>query len=354
MTRLKIAVGMKTQMSSYPHLPSRSKGVALLVVLLLLTIMATIAATMSERIYYQFTRAQHQINYQQAYWYSIGVEALAKVGIKQSYEDGDTINMSQAWALEEQVYPLDYGLATGRIIDKQSCFNVNALSVIEADTQSSRPFLVETLRTIVESADIEPYQSEVIADSIWEFVDSDDRVTSDVGVEDATYESFSPPYLTANHLMADNSELRAVYQVSGDVMEKLHPLLCALPTSQFKLNVNTVSESNSVILEALFSPDLNSEAAKELVANRPFDGWDNIEAFMEEANIASLQSQTKENAQPYLTVDSQFFELDALVEVDESQVRIRSLLYSQDREDITVVRRRFGGVGERVSDRPSE
>ncbi len=68
-------------------MPNSQKGVALIVILLLLAIMVSIAATMSERLFSQFTRASNQVNYQQAYWYAIGVEALASVAIKESYKD---------------------------------------------------------------------------------------------------------------------------------------------------------------------------------------------------------------------------------------------------------------------------
>ncbi|MCV6020321.1 type II secretion system protein GspK, partial [Escherichia coli] len=97
---------------------NRQRGVALIIVLMLLAIMATIAATMSERLFLQYQRGSHQSHYQHAYWYSVGVEALAEVGIEQSYKDSDTINLSQPWAIKEQVYPLDYGQAAGRIWDK--------------------------------------------------------------------------------------------------------------------------------------------------------------------------------------------------------------------------------------------
>ncbi|MCX9565278.1 general secretion pathway protein GspK, partial [Vibrio cholerae] len=78
---------------------AKQRGVALIVVLLLLAVMVSIAATMAERLFSQFQRATHQVNYQQAYWYSLGVEALAKKGIEQSYQDSETINLSQPWAL---------------------------------------------------------------------------------------------------------------------------------------------------------------------------------------------------------------------------------------------------------------
>ncbi|QSA19708.1 general secretion pathway protein GspK, partial [Vibrio furnissii] len=53
-------------------------------------------------------------------------------------------------------------------------------------------------------------------------------------------------------------------------------------------------------------------------------------------------------------VDSQYFELDAQVKVDESRVRVRSLFFSSNKETATVIRRRFGGISERVSDRSAE
>ncbi|EGR0265288.1 general secretion pathway protein GspK [Vibrio alginolyticus] len=334
---------------------NRQRGVALIIVLMLLTIMATVAASMSERLFLQFQRGANQINYQQAYWYSLGVEALAKVGIEQSYKDTDTINMSQPWAIKEQVYPLDYGQAAGRIRDKQACFNLNVLSRVQPTGQQiTRPYLVNVLQRLLEELDVEPYQAEIIADSTWEYIDADDSVRSTTGVEDSTYEAMKPSYLASNGWMADASELRAVYQVSGEIFQKLEPLVCALPSDDWRLNVNTIDVEQAPILVAMFSPNLSSSDAIQLIEKRPFDGWDSIDEFLAESEMAGLSEDVKKNAKGYLGVDSAFFELDAQVLVDESRVRIRSLLQSTNRETVTVVRRRFGGISERVSDRSAE
>ncbi|MGY0616840.1 type II secretion system minor pseudopilin GspK [Vibrio sp. FJH11] len=334
---------------------NRQRGVALLIVLMLLAIMTTVAASMSERLFVQFQRGGNQINYQQAYWYSVGVEALAKVGIEQSFKDTDTINMSQPWAIKDQVYPLDYGQATGRIWDKQACFNLNVLSRVQATSeQTVRPYLVQVLQRLLEEVDIESYQAEVIADSTWEYIDSDSVVRTMAGVEDSTYEAMNPGYLTANSWMADKTELRAVYQVSGEDYEKLAPLVCAIPSDDWRLNVNTIEVEQAPILVAMFSPGLSSSDAVQLIEKRPFDGWDNIEAFLAESELAGLSEEVTKEAKAYLGVDSAFFELDAQVLVDDSRVRIQSLLQSTNRDTVTVVRRRFGGISERVSDRSAE
>lgn len=333
----------------------RQGGVALLIVLMLLVIMTTVAASMSERLFVQFQRGGNQLHYQQAYWYSIGVEALAKVGIEQSYKDSDTINMSQPWAIKDQIYPLDYGQATGHILDKQACFNLNVLSSVQpTGQQTARPYLVQVLQRLLEESEVEPYQAEVIADSAWEYIDGDSDVRSTTGVEDSTYEAMTPAYLTANSWMADKTELRSVYQVSGEIYQKLAPLVCALPSDDWRLNVNTIEAEQAPILVAMFSPGLSNSDAVQLIEKRPYDGWNNIEAFLAESELAGLNENMTKEARAYLGVDSAFFELDAQVLVDDSRVRIRSLLQSTNRDTVTVVRRRFGGISERVSDRSAE
>lgn len=240
-------------------------------------------------------------------------------------------------------------------MDKQACFNLNVLSRVQpTGQQTTRPYLVQVLQRLLEESDVEPYQAEVIADSTWEYIDSDSTVRSTTGVEDSTYESMKPSYLAANGWMADKTELRAVYQVSGEIYQKIEPLVCAIPSDDWRLNVNTVEVEQAPILVAMFSPNLSSSDAVQLIEKRPFDGWDSVDEFLAESELTGLSDDVKKNAKGYLGVDSSFFELDAQVLVDDSRVRIRSLLQSTNRETVTVVRRRFGGISERVSDRSAE
>ncbi|MUH97643.1 general secretion pathway protein GspK [Aliivibrio fischeri] len=332
-----------------------NKGVALIVVLLLLAIMTTIAAQMSERLFLQFHRAQNQLNHQQAYWYSIGVEALAKTGIEEAYKDGNKINLSQAWATEETTYPLDYGEAYGGVKDKQACFNLNALSSVEASNDSSkRPFLVSVWMNLLESVEVDNYLAEVIADSTWEYLDPDDVVRSMAGVEDSTYQSFKPAYLAPNGWMGDVSELRAVNGVTAEVVEKVSPLICAIPSGNWYLNVNTLAPENAKILVALFSPNLSESDARSVLEDRPFDGWDSVDDFLAEGPISRVEEKVRKQAKDYLSVDSQFFELDAQVLVEDSRVRVRSLLHSSDKKVVNVIRRQYGGMSERTSDNTVE
>ncbi len=332
----------------------RQRGVALIVVLLIVAMMATIAATMSERLFGQFHRAQNQVSYQQAYWYAIGAEALAKVAIEQSFTDSDTINLSQPWAIEEQTYPLDYGELSGKMYDKQACFNLNSLASVQQTSNQQTAYKTAVLERLLESLDVESYQAETIAHSMQDFIDSNDTVDTISGVEDNTYEAMSPAYLAPNGYISDSSEMRAVYQVTGDVMQKLAPYVCALPTDALKINVNTLDVSQAKLLAAMLGSSADESVAQNLIQGRPYDGWAQIDDFLASPALAALSDDDLDDLKDHVTVDSAYFELDAQVKVNDSRVRIRSLLFSENRETATVIRRRFGGIGERVSDRSAE
>ena len=334
----------------------KQQGVALIVVLLLLAIMTTIAAQMSDRMVVQFHRSESQSNHQQAYWYSIGVEALAKIAIKQSIKDDpDSVNLSQVWALDKKSYPLDFGTAVGGIVDKQACFNLNALaSAGQGSSIDQRPYLVRIWLQILENSGAENYLAENVADSSWEFIDSNQTVQSLTGVEDSSYEAFTPPYLTPNGFIADISELRAVNGVSAKVFSDVEHLICALPMSTWQLNINTIKEDQAEILTALFSPVLSLSDAQSLIHDRPYEGWDSVEDFLAMAAISVVDDKIKSSAKAYLSVTSQYFELDSEVIVEQSRVRVRSLLHSQDENTVNVIRRRYGGFSERSSDNKAQ
>ncbi|MGC9494253.1 type II secretion system minor pseudopilin GspK [Vibrio genomosp. F10] len=334
---------------------NKQRGVALIIVLMLLAVMVSLAATMSSRLFTQYKRGSNQVSYQQAYWYSIGVESLAKTVIEQSFQDSDTINLSQPWALEEQTYPLDFGTLSGRMVDKQACFNLNVFSrVTQSSSQLEKPYLIRFWQTLLEEVDVDNYQAEVIADSTWEFINQESSVQSSQGVGDSYYESLSPAYMAANGFIADPSELRAIQQVSGDVMQKIAPYICALPSDDWRLNVNTINADQSALLVAMFQPHLSQQDAISLIESRPFDGWASVEGFIAESSVSVIEESVRKEAQAYLSVDSAYFESDAEVLVNDSRVRIRSLLFSDNRETATVIRRRFGGFSERVSDSSTE
>ncbi|UJF19448.1 type II secretion system minor pseudopilin GspK [Vibrio sp. SS-MA-C1-2] len=334
---------------------NKQRGVALIIVLLLVALMTTVAVQMSDRLWRGFYRTEGVINHQQAYWYGVGVEALTKVVIEQSLDDSDTVNLNQAWATENQIFPLDRGQAEGQIFDMSSCFNLNSLSAAGNNgDDGTTPFLVEYLKNLAEESGIESYQAEVIAESARDFIDSDSETQSSYGAEDSEYQSKNPPYLPSNSWVADVSEFRSINGINAPNYFLLRPYLCALPSSDFILNVNTITADNAVLLSALFSPALSLDDAKRVIEDRPFDGWDTVEAFLAEPAISGLNDETTNKIKEYLAVDSHYFQLEGVVTVDRINLRVASLFVRDDNNKVTVIRRLYGGLSERVSHHKTE
>ncbi|EPE37533.1 type II secretion system minor pseudopilin GspK [Candidatus Photodesmus anomalopis] len=323
----------------------KQKGIALIIVLLSLVVIVSISASMSERLFIQFQRLSQQTDYEQAYWYSISAENLAKIIIKKSFQNNQNINLSQMWAINEQIYPLENGYIKGKISDKQACFNINALSFKRENKKiKDRPYLVEVFQTLLKILDINDYQAETIADSTWKFIEKNNDVNSLTEVKDIYYENKFPPYLAPKNLISDTTELRSVHQVSSKTMKIISPFICALPTNELHINVNTIITKQAKLLSALFLSHLSEVDSLSLIEQRPFHGWSSVKQFISEPKIASIHKSILNQAQQYLGVDSTYFELDSEIVIGKTQLRLRSLLSNYNRTTTKVVRRRFGGI----------
>jgi general secretion pathway protein K len=299
------------------------KGVALLVVLMIMALMTTIAVSMANRMFVNFNRAESQVRYQQAYWYAQSVESLAKYALKESFTKEDSVTLSQPWAVQNQTYPLDGGSATGSVYDQQ----------------------------LIESKGVDAHDAEIAAASTWEYIDADDSVQSALGVEDSEYETRTSPYVVPNNFMGDISEWRAVNGVSRGLFDLVAPLLCAIPTDTLVINVNTLTEDDAPLLSALFHPNLSVEQATQLIADRePIDGWAKVEDFLAESALSGINAENREKLKQYLDIKSKYFELDTNVIYDSTSLRMRALLRKDDDGSVTVLRRRFGGVSGRNTD----
>ena len=106
----------------------RQRGVAMLVVMLILAIMMVVAANISTRFQLQLTRTANLALLEQTKWYAMGSEQLVTKVLQQDIKDSqERIHLAQYWASSQQVFPVDGGTIKGVIRDAQGCFNVNSV-----------------------------------------------------------------------------------------------------------------------------------------------------------------------------------------------------------------------------------
>lgn len=323
------------------------RGAALIIVLFIVALAATIAAEMASNLMVQVQRAQNIQSHQQAKWYSYGAEELIKkVLIETKKEDPDKVHLGQAWAREEVPYPVDDGTLSGEVTDLQACLNLNALAAPKDDNQSGSAVktnaahvaLLELLKNI---EDLPLEESEdALADSLYDWLDKDSMTTGS-GAEEDEYMSRQTPYLTANNLLASVSELRVIKGFNPLVMKKLLPYVCVIPgNTELNINVNTVKSEQALLLSALVD-GLSESGAEAVISARPEKGFDTVDEFY--AEVANQGSGKGSKPSKLFTVDSNYFKLRAKAEFDERLFTMTSIIQINQGQ-ATILARKFGGV----------
>ena len=322
---------------------SKQQGMALLSVLLMLTLGLLLAAAMSEQLQILVRSSSGLQNQEQSWLYGLSAEQLAMKGLKQDFKDDPEVtHLSQYWATQQGNLPVGDGSVEGKLRDMQSCFNLNALShpdkTDENQTQKTHQN-IKVFSALLENIELDSWQAEQIAQASRDWVYPKTDPVSPRGADDNDYMSLPVAYLASNTDMRDESELRAVRDVNAALAQRLMPLVCAIPEHELRINVNTIAPDHPELLAALFENKISVDQAKDILEQRPRDGWNDVDEFLNEPGLNGIDSaQIKES----LTVRSFYFELDARVEIQESSTRLRSLLVRSKDDKLTVIRRRTG------------
>ncbi|MCL2916171.1 type II secretion system minor pseudopilin GspK [Shewanella corallii] len=320
----------------------KQKGVALLVVLLIVAVIAVIAADITGRNQLSVRRTMNLTQYDQAYWYAISAEELAKKVLKQDMDDADgTVHLQQYWALADVVFPAEYGEIGGEMKDLRSCFNLNALSQPSEENENGQPKMplpTRQFQALLVALGMDDFMAESLSHTVKDYLD-EDTVASPFGAEDSEYESRTVPYRAANTLMNDKSELRAVMGVTQEVYQALAPYVCVIPgNSDQVLNINTVDVEQAALLAAMFDNQISVGEAENLIGQRPAAGYENLEDFWTDANPgAGVDAKMKSS----IVVDSKYFLLHAGARVDNAIFQMESVLKNSGGQ-FKVVTRQFG------------
>ncbi|WP_105188047.1 type II secretion system minor pseudopilin GspK [Pseudoalteromonas sp. T1lg48] len=324
-----------------------NRGAALIIVLFIVALAATIAAQMSMNLMVQVQKSSNLNDFRQAKWYAYAAEALAQKVLRESIEEEpDKMHLQQSWALAANTpFPVDNGTIAGEIKDLQACLNLNALRA-EPQTQNggyvkSNPAHKALLALLKEIDDLPSDESEeAMADSVLDWVD-EDSITMRSGAEEDEYLSRDIPYLTANNFFADMSELRLVKGFNPLAMRKLAPYVCVIPGSEvFALNVNTITEDQALLLAAMIE-GLDESSAQSVIGARPEKGFDTLSDFVNEVTQQGGREVNADDGR--FVLKSSYFQLQTTATFVEFEFTMTSLLQINNKE-ISIMARKFGGV----------
>jgi general secretion pathway protein K len=278
--------------------------VVLLSVLLVLALMAALAWQLMGKHALVIAQARFSFTADQTLAYALGGEAFARQILFEEWSRGgpEKDTLLEIWAQPAAPFEIDDGFLEIQVRDLHRCFNLNSLG-----GSGWEPNLVR-LKTLLRNRGVPESLAEVWKD----WVDADQEVTG-FGAEDGEYLLESIPYRTADRPAADVSELRLLRGIEPEHLEALEPLLCALPSTDLRVNVNTAS---GAVLAAM-DPNLNEQQMEAFADSvRDYD------------STAELITQFPELATggEVLSVTSEYFEVNVRARVDDGQTELSSML----------------------------
>ena len=362
----------------------KQQGIALITVMLIVALCAIIAAQMTTRLQTQMQRSTNIHFNQQAYWYAMGAEELAKRLLMKAFKDEpDITHLEQVWAQEERSFPVDFGEISGEITDLQACLNLNALhpkAMTKADTKGQNKKssannananqtaaqnttaaqattntpsnkrnnndkqlpAASVLEALIVNLNIEGvgnFEAEAMVNALTDWLDSDDLITSAGGAEDNDYASREFPYLAANTYLGSVNELRLIENFTPAVILALTPYVCVIPQSnQHKININTLDAELPELLQALIDSSLDD--AQQILSARDSAGYENIQDFLNLPEVTAVALENWQNGQ--FDVDSDYFSLKANARFNNSYFAMRSILKVDKSQKIQVISRTIG------------
>lgn len=320
------------------------RGVALITVLLVVTIVTLVCAGLIARQQLSIRNAGNQLLVSQAWQYAVGGEALGQAVLLRDLkapgvDPRATIDHPlEAWAKPLPVFPIDGGEIGVSIEDLAGRFNLNSLVLDErVNDQALKRFKRLLLRLKIEK----PY-----AERLVDWLDKDQEPTGEYGAEDNQYLLMQPPYRTAGHEMQDISELRLLLGMTEQDYRRLLPYVAVLP-GKVALNVNTAS---AMVLSCL-GDSLDPASAQSLLAGRGREGYKEILSFLDQPALAGTGVTASG-----LGVGSAYYQVRSEVRLGDRRQVLLSTLQRDPKGVVRVLRRDTGQPGylSQVAERPGE
>jgi general secretion pathway protein K len=355
----------------------------LIIAMLVFALSATLLVALQREFSLALQRGTNQLFSEQAWAYLIGAEELAKLALQadnlldaRSATPAD--HLDELWAQPATPYPLDAGgWMSGQLTDLQGRINLNMLvndpatqnpssgsegvSDGESDTESAggerarvsqsrqqnesggqtlgddagrwtptQKLLIRLLQALNE-ASLPLDEAMALTEAISDFIDRDANRRPN-GAEANEYRYADFPYLPANRALASVSELRSVKGMTPELYQALAPLVTVWPEHNTRLNILTAPLP---VLRTLNADDqwapLAAIDAERLVESRKEGGIAEVADLLADPILAGRPSAELE---PLLDIRSDWFLLDASVELLDRQRHLFTVLHRE--ADMTV------------------
>lgn len=299
----------------------KSRGIALLTALLVVSIASIIAVSLIKRQWVDIRKTQNIQRVEQSWLYAKAVEAWALGRLYDDINKNTVDSEKDSWGYPIDPTDIEGGQISAAIVDCQSRFNVNNLVATGEDGKRYQDQFLRLLKVLE--------LPERLLDSLLDWIDVDSNIHYPGGAEDSNYMSKPRSYRAANQAVVDLSELRLVEGFTEDVYQKLKPYITALPGVVY-INVNTASEA---VLRSL-GDDISQQDAQYIIDARSEEPFESVQSFIQHQALAG-----RTIVAAGLSVKSQYYEVDSNVMIDDYRMSYSSIIHRESKESMKVVQR---------------
>jgi len=308
------------------------KGFALLTVLLIVALVATMSSQLIYQQHLNISRSAHMLHQSQSLSVAWGLEGWVKQGLKLDAEDNQVDHLQEQWSQPLVSVPFEGGEISGQLYDLQGRLNLNNVQVADKVQREIWQKVVD--RWAVQMG-LETPLSEILTD----WVDADEERLPG-GAESDAYLLMQPPYRAANQALVMIEELKSLQgfqQIAYEPWLLIKATATTLP-SVTPINVNTVSKT---VLMAL------TDTMNETV----IDSWIQLRNETPAADTAEFRSfmalQTGQEATELtlafpdwlISVRSDYFFLAGQIDYGEAQQGVSAIFYRPDATKVQLVQR---------------
>lgn len=299
---------------------------ALLAVLLMVATITIIITALLDDIRFGQRRTGNMQAIEQAQRYALGTELLASQRLTRLMQEHvGAMPPTGEWNDRPMAYPIDDGLIRIRLHDAGACFNLNgvvegAIGIWKRNDLGARQYAA-----LLEAVGVDAARAQALSDTLVDWIDSDQRSQAQ-GAEDDAYAAGIAPYRTADTLLAEVSELRAIRGYDADVYARLRPYVCALPTPAQSVNINSLHANDAPVVVALTAGLVSLTDARRVIASRPAKGWPSDTVFWDDSAMRRAAGALDQAIYDQVDVRSHYFTLLSEVDHAGAQAVMTSLL----------------------------
>ncbi len=319
---------------------STQQGAVLITALLLVVVLSVLAIGFAEAMRFDIQRTAQAQARTQALWHAYGAEDFAEIAMTRLWRaQGDRPQLDPQWAREGFVLPVDNGSMRLRIGEGGNCLNLNSVVRPGPDGFQVDPVGLAQYRALLTALGVDAGQARLLAAALLDWADSNGTPWPG-GAEDAVYGTRTLATRAANTLLADISELRVIEGYDKELIERLRPFICALPTSDLSpINVNALTLTQAPLLVAMLEGEIDGAAAQRLIEDRPDDGFVEIDAFWAMPQFDDITISARLREQPRLA--SRFLTLTSELWLDGAGLTMHTLFEQRGGGDLRPVRRQL-------------